>query len=149
MQAIPDILQLFALFKAGDLVLLELKIVANFLLTGTDHHLRKFIQSFNNNFTPGDVIHGPGVLRSHGMIILQDEDLSVSIRADDMLERLEANPISRIIRRQCDDKMNDVQKNAFMSINDSIGWLETNVYQLCAFYFSPLQQEIPPAMRQQ
>lgn len=36
--------------------------------------------------------------------------------------------------------MNYVEKNAFMSINESVGWLGTKLSLFCSFHFTHLQQ---------
>ena len=123
-------------------MLLVCKIVDDFYMTGTDTALRQFINAFNLHFKLGEVVHGPGTLRFFGMNIIQNEDYSISIHADDKLKQLEPFPISRSRRRQVDDKMNDIEKKSFMSINASIGWLGTNASILCSFYSFHLQQKI-------
>lgn len=75
------------------------------------------------------------------MNIVKNENYSISIHADDKLNQLEPYPISRSRRRELSEKMNDIEKKAFMSINESIGWLLSNVSILCSFYSSHLQQK--------
>lgn len=133
-KAMTEIPLLFVLIKEGKLVLLVSKIGDDSFLTSTDEALRDFIISFNEKFKPGDVVHGPGTIRFYGTTISQDEDYSVSIHADDKLNKLEPYPISHSRRRQSDEKKNDLERKPFMSINVSIGWLVTNVSLYCSLY---------------
>lgn len=45
-------------------------------------------------------------------------------------------------RRQCDERMKEVERKAFMSINDFIGWLGITASTLCESYSIHLPQNI-------
>lgn len=45
-------------------------------------------------------------------------------------------------RRQADEKMNQIKKNAFTSISSSLGWISFTSFLLCAFFASYLQQKL-------
>lgn len=128
------------------LVLLAVKIVDENLLTGMDSVLRRFLTDFNSKFKLGEVVHGPGSLRFYGNNIIQEEHFSVSIHSDDKLQSLEPYPLSRTRRRQIDERMDNVEKKAFLflSLNASIGCLDITAAPFCSLYASYLQQKISP-----
>lgn len=96
------------------------KIVDAIIPTGIDKEMRKFITNFNDSIELGEVVHRPGDLRYYDMNLIQEDDFTVSFYADKVQE-IEPCPISRIFRRQCDQKTNEGEILSFMSINASIG----------------------------
>lgn len=55
---------------------------------------------------------------------------------------MEPYPISRILRGQCDEQMNKVELDEFISSNDSICCLGITASTLCYFYAIHLQQKM-------
>ena len=137
--------QLFYVFVDKKLVLLAAKIVDDILITGVYKHVKAFLHGFNSKFALGTVVSGPGNLRFYGLNIVQDEDMSCSINAEDKLLALEQCPITRLRRQEHDSELNAVERSAFMSLNSSIGWLGIAASPFCAFYASHLQQKLPDA----
>lgn len=141
----PVLPQLFYIIKNGQLVLLAAKIVDDILVTGDTDMVDKFITGFNSKFKFGTVVHGPGNLRFFGLNLVQNEDYTCEINADDKLHALEPYPLTRLRRREIDAELNAVEKSAFMSLNASIGWLGISASPFCSFYSSFLQQMMPSA----
>lgn len=104
--------------------------------------MRNFVNNFNDRFKLGGVVHGPSVLRFFGLNIIQDEDCTMTIHADDKLQALEPYPISRPRRCQLDDVMNEIEVKSFMSINTSIAWLGITASPYFSFFSSYLQQKM-------
>ena len=104
------------------MVLVAIKIDDDILITWTDMALKIFIMKFISKYKLGEAVHVPGSLRIFGMNIIQSEDYSVSIHADDKMKSLRPYPLSRTRRRQTEEKMNYVEKKSFMSPNASTGW---------------------------
>lgn len=142
---LPVVPQLFHIIQNGQLMLLVAKIVDDILVTGVTNEVDKFLAGFDARFELGTVAHGPGSLRFYGMNIVQNEDMTCSIDANDKLSALEPYPITRLRRRQTEEPLNSVEKSAFMSLNSSLGWLGLAASPFCAFYASHLQQKLPKA----
>lgn len=116
------------------------KIVDGHLMTGEQSEVDLFIDCLNTNSSFGTVVHGPAIFKSYGMTILQAEDCSSTIHADEKRNKIESVPLSCVRHSQCDFQLNDTEKSSFMSFNSSIGWLGIAAFPHCAFYASHLQQ---------
>lgn len=64
-------------------------------------------------FALGAVTHGPGAFWFFGLNIFQQEDHSFSIDGDDKLKALETMLVSRIRRRQRDQRLIAVEQRTF------------------------------------
>ena len=135
--------QLFYMKKNRKTVLLVAKIVDDMLVTGETSYVKSFVHKFNTQFTLGTVTYGPGLLRFYGLNIRQYDDYHSTIDGDEKMDALDAVPITRSRRREVDEKLNDIERRAFMSINASINWLGITTSPICAFYSSFLQQRTP------
>lgn len=143
LSSVTVVTQLFHLKSSGQLVLLVSKVVDDLLITGVKSYVDDFLVKFDMKFQFGSIVRGPGILKFYGMKIIQNEDFSLSIHADDKLNSLECYPLPRIRRRQVDSACTDVEKSSFMSVNSSLGWLGITASPLCMFYASHLQQMMP------
>lgn len=111
----------FALFsEMGEVVILEFKIEDDILLPYLDKEIRNFITKFNDTFELGEFVHGPGDLRNYDLHIIQEDDFTVSILANDKIQEIAPCHLSRIRRRQCDERMNEIEIKSFVSKNASI-----------------------------
>lgn len=127
--------QLFLRFDGDNHVaFVVINIVDDIFSMVTKHVLRSFVLDFGQKVTLGERTLGPGRLGFFGHNIVQHEDFSCSIDGYGKLNALEPYPLSRLRRRQCEEKMNAIEENAFISINASIGWLGMTSSVLCAFY---------------
>lgn len=88
------------------------------------------------------VVHGPSKLRYYCINIIQEDDYTVSIHADDIIQSIKSYPISRIRHKQCDEKMNELEFKSFLSINASVGWLGITESPLRSFCYSYLKQKM-------
>lgn len=105
--------------------------------------VESILQQFDSKFKLGSVGCGPGVLKVYGMLIVQLEDFSSSIDADDKPEALESFPLCRVRRRQWDFSLTLAEKSPFMPVNFSMCWLGFAASPFFAFYFSHLHQKMP------
>ena len=143
MLRVTDIPQLFYAKSNGRLTILLAKIVDDILVTGEVAVFENVLRMFNEKFKFGTIVHGPGKLRYFGFNVIQYDDYTTVIDGDDKLSALEPPPLSRIRRKAVDDKLNEVEKSAFSSLNSCIGWLGTTVSPFCAASASRLQQCLP------
>lgn len=104
---------------------------------------KSFFRRFDSTVKLGTVVRCSGTLKFYGMSKVQFDDFSSSISVDDKLHSIEALPLSRSRRRQCDSSLKSVEKSSFMTVNSSIAWLGIAASPFCAFYASHLQQKIP------
>lgn len=95
----------------------------NLLMTSEQSDVDILIDRFNAKFSFPTVVHRPGVLKFHAMTILRAENCSSTVHADEKLNTIESFPLSRVLRRQFDSQLNDIDKSSFMLVNFSIGWL--------------------------
>lgn len=113
----------------NNLQMVLIKIVDDILTCGSDNAIRSFIHSFGSSFNIHGVSNGPGRLRIFGLNILQQDDYSCSVDGDKKLSALHPYRLSGVRSRQKDEVMNSIEKSAFMSISECIGWLER--HHLC------------------
>lgn len=136
--------QLFFKFNNnGEIQMLLAKIVDDIIVAGKDEVTSKLIEDFNSIFELGSVVNGPGEMRFFGTNLVQHEDMSVNINADDKLASIFEYKLSRQSRKQMDSKTNELETKSFMSINSTLGWIGSSCSPLCSFYSSYLQQKLP------
>jgi len=119
------------------------KIVDDILFTGSEEHVRSIIDHIRSKYQLGTVLYGPGTFLFFGLTICQDTDFSVTVHGDCKLNALEAFPIDRNRRKQIDTPLNDIELQAFRSVNSSIGWLGIAASPFCSLYASYLQRKAP------
>jgi len=135
--------QLFYIKRGNDLQVAAVKIVDDILFTGSEEHVRSIIDHIRSKYQLGIVLYGPGTFLFFGLTICQDTDFSVTVHGDCKLNALEAFPIDRNRRKQIDTPLNDIELQAFRSVNSSIGWLGISASPFCSLYASYLQQKAP------
>lgn len=84
-----------------------------------------FLSSLNNTFKLGTINSGPGNLRVFGINVVQHENMEIETNADDKIESLFEYVVFRHRRKQYDSLVNDVEKQSFMSMNSSHGWIDS------------------------
>ena len=143
LERLIDVPQLFYRKVDGKISVLVAKIVDDILATGEKDAVERVLTDFNDRFNFGTVIHGPGILRFFGFNIVQNDDFTCAINADDKLHNIEPAPLTRIRRKAVTDSMNQIERHTFCSINSSLGWLGTTVSPFCSSVSSRLQQRLP------
>lgn len=112
------------LFYAHDihenLVIVAAKIVDDILLTGIPHQYKTFVQSFNERFTLGSVTSGHEQLRIFGLKIVQNNECSSMVDAEDNISAFETCLFTRARRRIPEDTLSLVETSSFMSANSTI-----------------------------
>lgn len=91
----------------------------------------------------GTVVSGPGSFLYFGLQLTQDEDMNVTIHADNKIDAIECYPIDRLRRKQINETLNKVELHAFRSVNSTLGWIGNSASLFCALYASHLQQKSP------
>lgn len=137
--------QLFYMKQDGLLSAVVVKIVDDILIGGQLDTVDKIVDQVNHKFKLGTIFHGPGLFRYYGLNILQHEDFSAEIDAEDKLSAVEAFPLTRMRRKEFDAPLNVVERRSFSSLNSSISWLGVAASPLCSFYSSHMQQRLPTA----
>ena len=74
------------------------------------------------------------------MSITQLEDGTIRVSGDEKLDALQPHPISRLRRKQQEEKLNAVEHFSYSSLNGSVGFIGTSASPFCAFTTSYLQQ---------
>lgn len=72
---------MFPKIENANRTLLAMSVVDTVLIIGTYNALRSFIDGSSSHFKLGKVVHGPGILRFHDLIILQSDGFSDIIYA--------------------------------------------------------------------
>lgn len=126
--------------------LLVIQIVDEISAAGRASDVRSFVQPFGKKFMLRTLCKGPGKLRFYRLCIEQYEDFYGTINADEKLQSLEAYHITRVRRQLIDEKLNSIERRAFMSIISSISWLGTTVSPFCPCYSSICNNRSPIAM---
>lgn len=89
LQHVAVVPQLFYFVKYSQLGIRVVKLVDTLLVTGIPSETNSFLTNFNKELSFGTLVSGPGVLKFFGLSILQSEESSSSIHADEKLNSLE------------------------------------------------------------
>lgn len=139
----PEISQFFLKRdQNGTVCLIFTKIVDKILCSGPDDIFRRFTTHFANVFSIGTLSHMSDRPGFYGLNIIPHDDFKCTIDGDDKSAALSPYCLSRVRRKQGDEKMNQNGTNAFRRINFSIGWLGIIPSPLSPFYSSYLQQKL-------
>jgi len=133
--------QLFYSKKDNELCMLAVKVVDDILFAGDNKSVRKVVKSIESSYSLGTVVYGPGTFLFYGLIIAQDDDMSITIHGDEKLNALQSYPLSRTRRKEVSDALSAIELKAFRSTNSSLGWLGIAASPFCSFYSSYLQQK--------
>eukprot|EP00171_Calliarthron_tuberculosum_P001315 IDg1315t1 len=135
--------QVFYIYESNELKAAAVKVVDDVLFAGPKPLIQNSISKIQSQYELGTVLYGPGTFLFYGLTICQNEDMHVTVHADNKLEKLEAYPIDRHRRKQSESLLNAIEMGEFRSLNSSIGWLGIAVSPFCSFYASYLQQKAP------
>jgi len=135
--------QLFYKKENSILKALAVKIVDDVLIASTEAHLTVVVKQICSKYNVGTIVYGPGSFLFNGLNVTQDEDLSITVDADQKLQAIEPYPISRYRRKEIDKKANSIEIGSFRSVNGQLGWIGTAASPLCAHSSSSLQQMVP------
>ena len=127
----------------GKLVLLVAKIVDDLKVAGEGNRAQVFLERFDKHFKFNKLNHGPGKLRFFGINTVQNTDHTIETDADDKMDAVTEYPFSRMLRKQFEQPLNQMEKSVFASTNSSLGWIGTAAPPFCSFYASYLQQKAP------
>lgn len=119
-----------------------IKNVDDILITGPDEEVRQFIFELDDQFELPTITADPGHLQFYGLNVIQNENHTCSIDADDTANAIELYPRTFVRLQQYDEEMNELERLSFMAINESIGWIGITARPLHYFYSSFLKQEI-------
>lgn len=140
LQSIPMISQLFVKrISNGTIIMLTRNIVDDIQICGQSEMMRDFIYGFNEKYGLCKIVNGTRVIIFSGVNIRKDEDFSVSIHVDKKRSALEPYPIRRMPRREPSAQINEIETEAYMSLNASFLWLGITFYPMCSLYVSLLQ----------
>lgn len=79
----------------GTLVLIAVEIVDDLKTAGESNRTMNFSERFDKKFKPGHVSHGSGKLRQFGINSTQNGDFTVETDADERLDRVKEDSLSR------------------------------------------------------
>ena len=135
--------QLF--YKEGDgkTVIVAVKVVDDILFAGEKERITEVIENIKKQYKLGTIVYGPGKIQLYGLMITQDEDMTIMIDADEKMQGYHAPTISRLKRKEQDTLLNGIELASFRSLNSCIGWLGVAASPFCAFTASYLQQKGP------
>lgn len=96
-------------------------IVVDILICGPEELVDMIIDKIKKRFTLGTMTHRPVFLRYFGFIIIQYEEYSLFIDADDKLNANAPYVMTRTRRRNHDSRLDTIKAKNHASINISIG----------------------------
>lgn len=132
--------QLFILRRGRHMIALAAKIVDDILVTGLDLIVPDIIDEVDARFTLGTAVHVPAAMNFFSMNLLQHDDMSVQISADNNLNRISSMQISRLRRGETDSSSNLIERQRNASVKASLGWLHITISPFCTDFASRLQQ---------
>jgi len=127
----------------GSLTAIAVKVVDDILFCGPTDVLKNVIGRISKTYDLGTIVYGPGTFQFSGLTIVQEEDSSITIHAEDKLDAVEAYSIDRNRRKQIDELVNSIELSAYRSVNGQIGWIGAAASPFCSFASSYLQQRLP------
>lgn len=65
-----------------------IKVVDDILLTGKSTIVDSIIEKINSRFILGTIVHGPGSIHYYGLNILQHDDYTIEVAAEDKINYL-------------------------------------------------------------
>lgn len=77
----------------------------------------------------------------HGLAVIQNNDITIQMHADEKIELIEAFPSDRHLRKMTEDTLNPIELHSFRSANSSIRCTRIAASPLCSLYDSLLQQK--------
>lgn len=108
------------------------KTVCDLLLSGKIDTVDKILDRFQRCIKLGTIIHFLGLLRFYGISLIQNEDYTASINADDKPNDFIRYRISSLRPHNTRRLLKLIYKMAFTSINSSVYWLVISVSLLCS-----------------
>ena len=84
-------------------------------------HGREICQRCRKKYMLGTVFYGPTHFLFFGLRIIQASDMAVSIHGNSKLNTLRCFPIDQYRRKLVDEALNEIETQAFRSVNSSIG----------------------------
>lgn len=88
----------------------------------------------------GTVLHGLGIRHFIGINVLQHEDMSVEVKAEDKLKGIDGMQIARLRSHEADGSISLVDGKNYASVNSFVRWFHFTVSPICAGSSSLLQQ---------
>jgi len=135
--------QLFYITESSKLVSAAVKVVDDVLMAGNLDRLKQIVEKVKCSYELGTVVYGPGVFQFFGLTVIQSDDLTVQLHANDKINACEAFPIDRQRRKQVDAPLNKLENSSYRSLNSSLGWIGVAISPFCAHAASYLQQKGP------
>lgn len=132
--------QLLYIWRNNKLLLIVAKVVDDILVGGDDKDRKKFVRQFADVYKIGTIVHLPGTFKFFGLLIEQDENLTIRISAQEKMDKISVHQLSRLCRKNQDDTLNSVERFSFQSVNGKLGFLGTTVSPIASFTSSHLQQ---------
>ena len=121
-------------------MLIVSKPVDDILLAGTKEQVSDFFERISAIYKIWSIAWLPGSFKFFGLTNEQDGNGRIRLHADDKLQALEENVITRPRRKQFEDGLSTVELTAFQSLNGSLGFLGMTVSPFAVFPCSHLQQ---------
>lgn len=95
--------------------------VDDILVTGFWYVIPDMNDKIDGTFTLEAVVHGSGPMCSFGIILFQNEDMTVEFNAEDKLNGISFMRISRCRGGETDRSTNQLKHNIYASVNASVG----------------------------
>ena len=122
---------------------MTVKVVDNILFLVRSHLIQKFVNEVKENYDLGIVIYRPVLFLFSGLTVIQSDDYTFQVHADDKISASEPYQLDRNRRKKIDEPANAVEFSAFRSVNGVIGWIGATALPFCSFSSSYLQQCLP------
>lgn len=132
--------QLFYRKISNRLQALAVKVVDDIIVVAESTDLTQFVTQISSKYKVGTVVRGPGSFSFFGLEITQDTDGMIQVSGDEKLLALRPHPISRLRRKEIDERLNAVESFSFGSMNGSLGFIGHTASPFCSFTTSYLQQ---------
>lgn len=116
------------------------KIVDDILICGPEKLVDMIIDKIKSRFTLGTITQGARLLRYFGLNIIQHENYSVFIDANNKINAIAAYQMRRTKRREHDSRLSTIKVQTFVSINGSIALLGITSSPFCAILSSMFQR---------
>ena len=119
-----------------------MRIIDDAQIAGENSDLHLLINNASKRYRSETIVNDPAGSLSFDLLIIQATDMIVTIHGGDKLHAINCFPIDQNRRKQLDKRLNAVELQSLISVNDPIGWLGSSASLFCVFYSSWLQHKV-------
>ena len=136
---------MFYLRSSGKLTLVAAKVVDDMIIAAPVSRAKDLVAHISSQFKLGTIVYGPTCFEFYDLKIYQDSDMVVTVSSEKKMDDVTEMSVHRSRRKQSDERLNEIERSHYQSINGKLCWIGVISSPFCAFAASYLQQKSPNA----